>query len=574
MRQAPLWRRYDRLTGSDPAADVKDELRFHIETKVDELVGQGWSREDARKEAERQFGDILAVQHVGERIGEHMDRRRRFSDYWADAVRDFRFTLRTLRRDAGFTVVAILILTLAIGANIAVFAVVNTLLLRPLPFPDAHQLVRLHRKDLKAGDFSTDAMQAFQQQNKSFQQVTGYFAFSGPDDVKLTGHGQPQPVTGMMVAGNFFPTLGVTPVLGRDFTAEETLKNSRPVVLLSYPFWKRQYAADAAIVGKTIGLDGTQVTVVGVLPDTFDFGAVFAPGTRVDLFTPAILGDMEDWGNSMALVGRLKPGVTLGRARAEAALIFPKLLTNNKRPENGGNYDATLDGLKDYVSGKLRQSLIVLWCAVGMILLIASVNLSNLLLARAAARAKEFAMRTALGAGHARIVRQLLTESLVLSLSGAALGLAMAWAIVAWLAHQESIALPLFNGLRIDSASLAWTLLIAVAASVFFGLAPGLRLASGNLQSVLADNGAGSGLSRRHDRVRSTLVVSEIALACVLLVGAGLLLRSFLHVLDVDLGFEPTHAAAISVSYDDSGGVQARCDSATDHSAHRADSRG
>ena len=558
MRPAPLWRRYDRLTGSDPAADVKDELCFHIESKVDELVGKGWSREDARKEAERQFGNILAVQHVGERIGEHMDRRRRFSDYWADTVRDFRFSLRTLRRDAGFTVVAILILTLAIGANIAVFAVVNTLLLRPLPFPDAAQLVRLHRKDLKAGDFSTDAMQTFQQQNKSFQQVTGYFAFSGPDDVKLTGHGPPQPVTGMMVAGNFFSTLGVTPVLGRDFTVEETLKNSRPVALLSYPFWKRQYAADTAIVGKTIGLDGTQVTVVGVLPDAFDFGAVFAPGTRVDLCTPAILGDMEDWGNTMALIGRLKPGVTLGRAQAEAALIFPKLLMNNKHPENGGNYDATLDGLKDYVSGRLRQSLIVLWCAVGMILLIASVNLSNLLLARAAARAKEFAMRTALGAGRTRIARQLLTESLVLSLSGAVLGLAMAWVVVAWLAHQESIALPLLSSLRIDSASLAWTLLIAVAASLFFGLAPGLRLTSGNLQSILADNGAGSGQSRRHDRVRSTLVVSEIALACVLLVGAGLLLRSFLHVLDVDLGFEPSRAAATSVSYDDSGGVARR----------------
>jgi predicted permease len=298
--------------------------------------------------------------------------------------------------------------------------------------------------------------------------------------------------------------------------------------------------------------------VIGVLPDTFDFGAVFSPGTRVDLFTPAILGDMEDWGNTMALVGRLKPGITLGGAQAEADSIFPRLLANNKHPEYGGGYDATLFGLKDYVSRKLRQSLILLWCAVGMILLIVCVNLSNLLLARAAARAREFAMRTALGAGRARIVRKLLTESLVLSLAGAVLGLAMAWAIVAWLAHQGSIALTLLNSLRIDGASLTWTLLIAVVASVLFGLAPGLQLASGNLKSVLSDNSLGSGQSRWHNRMRSTLVVSEIALACVLLVGAGLLLRSFLHVLDVDLGFEPTHAAAISVSYDDSGGVARR----------------
>jgi predicted permease len=562
MKPVPLWRRYDRLLGSDPAADVKDELSFHLETRVDDLVAQGWSPQAACKEAKRQFGNVLAVQRVGERIGEHMDRRRRMTDYWADVFRDLRFSLRTLRRNAGFTVIAILILTLAVGANIAVFSVVNTILLRPLPFPHPEQLVRIHQKNPQAGDtgmtYSTDAMQAFQQQNQSFKQVTGYFAFSGPDDVKLTGHGQPQPVTGMMVAGNFFSTLGVAPVLGRDFTVEETLKNSQPVALLSYSFWRRQYAADTAIVGRTIGLDGTPVTVVGVLPDTFDFGAVFAPGTRVDLFTPAILDGMEDWGNAMALVGRLKPGVPPGRAQAEADSIFPKLFLNNKHPENGGNYEATLFGLKDSVAGKLRRSLIVLWCAVGMILLIACVNLSNLLLARAAARAREFAMRIALGAGRARIVRQLLTEGLVLSLCGAMLGLAMAWAIVAWLAHQGSIMLPLLTSLRIDGASLAWTLLIAIAASVLFGLAPGLRLASGNLQSVLADNCLGSGQSKRHDRVRSMLVVSEIALASVLLVGAGLLLRSFLRVLDVDLGFEPTHAAAISVSYEDSGGAARR----------------
>lgn len=562
MKPAALWRRYDRLSGSDPAADVKDELRFHLETKVDDLVARGWRRDAAREEAERQFGNVLAVQHVGERMGEHMDRRRRLTDYWADILRDLRFTLRTLGRDRGFTLVAVLILALGIGANIAVFSVVNTLLLRPLPFPNAGELVRIHQKSPAAGEssmtYSTDAMQAFQQQNKSFQQVTGYFAFSGPDDVKLTGHGQPQPVTGMMVAGNFFSTLGVTPALGRSFTDEETLKGSRPVVMLSYPFWKRQYASDAAIVGKTIGLDNAQVTVVGVLPDTFDFGAVFAPGTRVDLFTPAILANMEDWGNTMALFGRLKPSVTLGRARAEADSIFPRLLANNKHPEYGGGYDATLVGLKDYVSGRLRQSLIVLWCAVGMILLIVCVNLSNLLLARAAARGKEFAMRTALGAGRGRIVRQLLTESLVLSCAGSIFGLGLAFALVHWLAHQGSIALPLLSSLRIDGAALIWTLLIATLSALFFGLVPGLRMASGDLLESLKDSSAGSGQSRKHERIRSILVVTEVALACMLLVGAGLLLRSFLHVLDVDLGFEPTRAAAISVSYDDSGGAARR----------------
>ncbi len=199
-------------------------------------------------------------------------------------LHDLRYALRQLRKAPGFTLTAVLTLALGIGANIAVFSVVNTLLLRPLPFPNSQQLVRIHQKNPKGGDssmtYSTDAMQSFEQQNRSFQQITGYFAFSGPDNVKLMGNGQPQPITGLSVAGNFFPTLGVTPMLGRNFTVEETLKNSRPVALLSYPFWKRQFGANPAIVGQTIDLDGTQTTIVGVLPDSFDFGAVSRPAPR------------------------------------------------------------------------------------------------------------------------------------------------------------------------------------------------------------------------------------------------------------------------------------------------------
>ena len=207
--------------------------------------------------------------------------------------------------------------------------------------------------------------------------------------------------------------------------------------------------------------------------------------------------------------------------------------------------------LKDYISGKLRRALIVLWSAVGAILLIACVNLSNLLLARAAARSKEFAMRGALGASRGRIVRQLLTESLVLSGAGAVFGLLLALTLVQWLAHQGAIALPLLSTLRIDGASLGWTVFIAVFAAVLFGFIPGLRMAGGNLQESLKDTSAGSGQSRKHERTRSILVVTEVALACMLLVGAGLLLRSFMHVLDVDLGFQPERAAAIKVDYDD-----------------------
>jgi putative ABC transport system permease protein len=292
---------------------------------------------------------------------------------------------------------------------------------------------------------------------------------------------------------------------------------------------------------------------VGVLPETWDFGSVFSPGAKIDLFTPYIMDDFRNDGNDLALVGRLKPGVTLAAAQREANEIFPQLLFENKHPEYGKGYTAQLTGLKDYISGKLRRSLIVLWCAVGMILLIVCVNLSNLLLARGAARSKEYAMRSALGANRGRLVRQLLTESLVLSGAGAVLGLALAYAVTAYLAHQGSIALPLMGSVRVDGKALAWTVLIAVAAGVLFGIAPSLRMSRNDLQEALKDSGHGTSGGRKHERMRSVLVISEVALACVLLVGAGLLLRSFLRVLNVDLGFEPSRAAAISVDYDAGG---------------------
>ncbi len=293
---------------------------------------------------------------------------------------------------------------------------------------------------------------------------------------------------------------------------------------------------------------------MGVLPDSFDFGAVFSPGAKVDLFTPLDLNMERDWGNIVTLVGRLKPGVTVAQALDDANRVAPNIYFNVKYPQTLGRYKGDLIPvpLKDYVTGKLRRSLIALWCAVGAILLIAGVNLSNLLLARAAARAKEFAVRGALGASRGRIVRQLLMESLVLSGVGAAFGLGLALMLIAWLAHQGSLALPLLSTLRIDGQALGWTVVIAVLTAAVFGLLPGLRIASGNLQEVLKDSGAGAGLGRKHERVRAALVVSEIALACVLLVSAGLLLRSFLKVLDVDLGFQPDRAASIKVDYDDS----------------------
>jgi predicted permease len=535
-------------------SEMEAELATHVELAVEENMRQGMPEVEARRRALVRFG---GVQQARER------QRGARGLPWLDVLmQDVRYTLRTLRRDRSFTVVAVLILALGIGANIAVFSVVNTILLRPLPFPDSQRLVRITTRDPKGGEssmtYSTDATQEYQQRNKSFQQVTGYFAFTGPDNYKLGGQGVPLPVTGILVMGNFFQTLEVKPMLGRLFTADECLTHSRPVVLLSYPFWKRQFHANRGIVGQAIDLNGTPVTVVGVLPKTFDFGSVFSPGAKVDIFTPFIMQNFQDDGNDLALMGRLKPGVTLASAQAEADLLFPKLDADLRHPNWQADYTARQVRLKEYVTGKLHRSLIVLWCAVGMILLIVCVNLSNLLLARTAARSKEFAMRTALGAGRGRLIRQLLTESLILSGAGALLGLGIAFAVIEFLAHQGSIALPLLSDLKIDGATLVWTVAIAIVSGAAFGLAPGLRMSSGNLQETLKDSGSGAGEGRKHEGLRSALVVSEVALACVLLVGAGLLLRSFLRILDVDLGFDPSRAAAISVDYNDGGDAAKR----------------
>ena len=547
-----------RLSSSFPNVkidrDLDHEMATHLEMAIEENIKRGLSAEEARRQALVRFGGTEQAKQQ-----QHDARGFRGLDIlWLD----LRYAFRTMRRDPVFTGVAILILTLGIGANIAVFSVVNTLMLRPLPFQDSQQLVWIAGLPGKGGlsseTYSTDAYKQFLAQQQSFQDVSGYFAFSTSDNTRLIEHGEPIPLSAVSVIGNFFQTMGVKPMLGRLFTAEECRKNGPPVTLLSYSFWKRHFNGNPNIVGQPINMDNRLVTVIGVLPESFDFGSVFSPGSKVELYGPSILEDMEDWGNTLSFVGRLKPGVTIAQAQAEADLLFPKFLFSFKHPNWGGNYTGQLTGLKEYVSGKLRRSLIVLWSAVGLILLIVCVNLSNLLLARAAARSKEFAMRSALGAGRGRLVRQLLTESLVLSAIGATLGLGLAYGITFYLAHQASIALPLMSSVRVDSAALVWTLLITIATAVIFGLAPGLKMSSKNLQEALKDSGQGMSEGKKHERLRAALVISELALACVLLVGAGLLLHSFLRVLDVDLGFEPSRRAAIKVEYPEGDGEKRR----------------
>ncbi len=543
-------------------ADLDAEMASHLAFAIEDNLQRGIPPGEACRQAMLQFG--------GTQQSRENHREARSFQKLNDLLQDIRYTLRILRKDRSFALIAIVILALGIGANVVVFSVVNTLLLKPLPFPDSHQLVWIAPPPsgcgLSCATYSSDAYEEFRDQSSAYESVTGYFAFSTPDNLRLTGRGEPEPATGIDVIGNFFQVLGVTPFKGRLFTADEGRAGhgttaccavgsvAHPVALLAYPYWRRHFNADPDIVGQTIEVNGSPFTVVGVLPESFDFGAVFSPGAKVDLFTPLDLDGARDWGNIVTLIGRMKPGIAVPQALADAQRIAGNIYFNTKYPQTLGRYKGDLIPvlLKDYVTGKLHRSLIALWAAVGAILLIAGVNLSNLLLARSAARSKEFALRGALGANRGRIIRQLLLESLVLSGAGALGGLALALLFLAWLTHQGSLALPLLNSLRIDVAALLWTALIAILTAMVFGLLPGLRIAGGNLQETLKDSGAGAGLGRRHESLRAALVISEVALACMLLVSAGLLLRSFLKVLDVDLGFQPDRAASIKVDYDDS----------------------
>jgi predicted permease len=533
--------------------ELDAEIATHLEFAIEENLQRGLTPAEARRQALVQFG--------GPQQSRERHRETRSFSFLDEILQDLRYTLRILRKDHSFTVIALIILALAIGANTAVFSVVNTLLLRPLPFPDSHQLVWIAPPPtgcgLSCATYSADAYEEFRDQSFAYQGVTGYGAFSTPENLRLTGGGEPQPATGIEVIGNFFQVLGVQPTKGRLFTADEA-RGGIAAALLAYPYWQGQFHGDTEIVGKGIELNGTLVTVVGVLPEGFDYGAVFSPGAKVDLFTPLDLNQQRNWGNIVTLIGRLKPGVTAKQALQDAERIAPNIYFNTRYPESKGRYKGRFVPvtLKDYVTGKLSRSLIALWASVGVILLIAGVNLSNLLLARSAARGKEFALRGALGANRGRIIRQLLLESLVLSGAGAGLGLALALTVIAWLKRQGSLALPLLSTLRIDGQALAWTALVALITAMIFGLLPVLRMASGNLQDSLKDSGPGAGLGRKQERLRGALVVSEVALACMLLVSAGLLLRSFMRVLDVDLGFEPDRAASIKIDYDDSAATE------------------
>ncbi|PYT08111.1 MAG: multidrug ABC transporter substrate-binding protein [Acidobacteria bacterium] len=489
---------------------------------------------------------------------------------------DLRYGARMLANNPGFTLIAILTLALGIGANTAVFSVVNALLLRPLPFREPDRLVwiasgagklssglsaaegNLSAVTTQVGNFSD-----WRSLNASFEDLAAYFAFFDYGSYTLTGSGEPERLRGVGVSQNFLDLLGVNPEIGRKFEDDECVWNGKEAALLSHSFWTSHFGSDPGIVGRSITLNNKATTIVGVLPASFDFGSVFSPGSRIDLLLPfPICEQTNRWGNTLAVVGRLKPGVTLQGAQAEFDVIAPQV--QQQHPERNRN-GAVLSSLQERISGRLRPAFVVLFCAVGCVLLIACTNLSNLLLARATSRRKEIAIRVALGADRSRLVRQMLTESLLLAGCGAALGLPLAFAATRTLAATRAISIPMLQTVSIDGTALVFTLFAALATGLLFGIAPALQVSRWDVHESLKEASRGSSEGGRSAFIRGALVVSEVALACVLLIGAGLLIRSFIRLLEVDPGFRPEQTASWRIEPGDKYQTQAQRDALYDH---------
>ncbi len=451
-----------------------------------------------------------------------------------------------MRLDAGFAAFTIIIACLGNGASSKELSDVNALLLRPLPFRDPGRLVWISN----GGHWTATQPEHYvdlRDLNRSFSDLAGWSGFYRAGDSELTGIGDSERLTSVPVTGNLFALLGVQPAIGRSFTTQECQGrySAPPAMLLSYSFWRRRFDADPNVVGRKLTLNNQPAIVVGVLPASFDFASVFAPGTPVDIFIPWPLADnTKPSGNTMKVIGRLKQGATVQGAQAELTMLG-KQLTSQYPKRNP--IVPWLVPLAQRVSGGVRPALFVLACAVGVVMLIVCANLSNLQLARSGARHKEMTMRATLGASRSRLLRQMITESVALSCCGALLGLLLAVGGTREVAHLHAFNLPLLESVRIDGSALIFTLLAAVATGVLFGLLPAIRVTLLSLHEGMQDASRGSSGGRRHAWLRDALVVSELAFACVLLVGAGLLIRSFVRVLDVNLGFQPDRAASLRI---------------------------
>ena len=461
--------------------------------------------------------------------------------------KDIRYGFRMLAKKPGFTVVAALTLALGIGANTAIFSVVNAVLLRPLPYREPGRLVEIWETNPIKGWTDAPAAPAnfydWEKQNDVFEGMANYSP--GPGNFSLTGKDEPERLRGQTVSGNLFSVLGVEASLGRTFFSEETWKGKHEVVILSYGLWKRRFGEDPNLIGQMISLGGKNYTVVGVMPDGFYF-----PTKEVDLwvpwgFDPAQIPDLRR-PHFTRVVARLKSGQTLAQAQTEMNTIAGRL--EQEYPGTNIKMGVGLGLLHDWTVTDTRLPLLILLAAVGFILLIACANIANLLLARAATRMREMAIRTALGAGRRRLVRQLLTESLLMAAGGGALGLLLAvWGKELLLAFSPGN-IPRFDEISIDGSVFGFTLGITFLTTLIFGLVPALASSKIDLTLSLKEGGQKGGGDARHNRARNLFVVLEVAFALMLLIGAGLMIKSFMRLQRVDPGFDPDNILALQIS--------------------------
>jgi predicted permease len=522
--------------------ELSEELRFHLENLTQEKIAQGMTREEARYAALRELGGAEQIKE------ECRDMRR--VNYVESLLQDLRFGLRQLRRNPGFTLVAVITLALGIGATTAIFSVVNAALLHPLPFQGADRLVTQwgtiphFNYTGPIGTCPRDYTE-WRDQNRAFEQIA---AFSGQTS-NLTGAGEPVRLTGAQVTASLFPALGVTPTLGRTFLPNEDRPGNEHEVILSDKLWRSRFRSDQAIAGKSIKLDGQFYTVIGVMPTGFDFP------DRAEFWTPVAL--TNDCSNTtLLLVARLRPGVSLPQARSEASIIAKRL---SQEHGGGGNIQTTLVSLAQAMGYGFRRELLILLGAVGLLLLIACANVANLLLGRGAMRHHEMAIRNALGATRRRIIIQMLIESVLLAAFGGALGIVLAVCGHDFLASSFAL-LPvsLFSpdvaarvaSLGVDRWVLGFTLVITLLTGIIFGLAPAIKASKPDVQAALKE--CGRSLSAGRSRIRSVLVVGEIAISLILLIGAVLLVRTLIRTMSVDPGFNPAGVLSMNVELPES----------------------
>jgi len=516
-------------------ADLQDEVRSHLQMLTDEHLRDGMSPEEAQRTAGIELG---GVEQVKEQV-----REQRLGNWLHSLYSDSRFALRQLLKNPGFTTVTLLTIALGIGVNTAIFSVIDAVLLRPLPFHDPARLVACKSIDTKdptqGGDISYPAFLDWRAQSHSFQAMSVYNVTS----FTYTGGEQPESIRSAVVSANLFSTLGVSPALGRTFANDEDQPaNAQPAVILSYEFWQSHFGGDPNVLGRPLTLDSDQYTVVGIMPPRFQFPV---QKERVELWVTIAhdlkgkLGMATQRGASyLDVIARLNPAVTLPQAQSDVELVQQRL--NRQYPENRPR-GVKIESEAEDITGNMRPMLMVLLGAVAFVLLIACANVASLLLARATVRHKEFTVRFALGAGRATIIRQLLVESTLLAVLGGALGLFIAYWATNALVSMTPDGLARASEIHLDLHVLAFTFFVALATGLLFGLAPAIQASRLNLHSDFAASGRAASRGTETTRLRSALVVSQLAISFVLLIGAGLLLRSFNRLLHVDPGFRPNH---------------------------------